>query len=181
MTLSIAIATFNESQNIKDCLKSVKDIAGEIVVVDGKSSDDTAAIARSMGAKVISVDNNPQFHANKQLAIDKASGDWILQLDADERLSPELAREISGQVALENNPNDGFYLPRKNWFLGRFLSKGGAYPDPVLRLFKKGKGKFEHKGIIDNGITTSNVHAQIEVRGKIGHLKHDLIHYGDRS
>jgi len=179
--LSVVLATYNEESNIKDCLSSVKDIADEIIVVDGKSVDKTAQIAQQLGAKVISVANNPQFHKNKQIAINSATGEWILQLDGDERVSPELAKEIIKVINDKQNKLDAYYLPRKNWFLGRFLTKGGAYPDPVLRLFRRGKGNFTHTKIINNGITTSNVHAQIEVGGQTERLNHNLIHYGDLS
>lgn len=179
--LSVVLATYNEELNIKDCLESVKAIADEIIVVDGKSQDKTAQVAKSTGARVISVENNPQFHANKQLATDAAKGEWILQLDADERVSKELAKEIAHILTADNKDIGGYFIPRRNWFLGRFLTKGGVYPDPVLRLFRRGKGIFKHDEIINNGITTSNVHAQIHVGGEIGMLKSDLIHYGDVS
>jgi len=179
--LSVVLATFNEERNIRDCLESVLKIADEIIIVDGRSSDQTALIARQMGARVIETENNPQFHVNKQKAIDLANGKWVLQLDADERLSMELVEEIKKEIAIADNDIAGYFLPRKNWFLGKFLKKGGAYPDPVLRLFQKGKGSFTKKNIIDNGITTSNVHAQLNVDGKTKMLQHDLIHYGDKN
>lgn len=183
MSLSVALATYNEEKNITDCLKSVANIADEIIIVDGQSQDKTAHIAKSFRAKVISVPNNPQFHVNKQIAIDNCQSDWILQLDADERLSPELAKEIKKIASSKplSSEENGYYLPRRNYFLGKFLTKGGAYPDPVIRLFRKGKARFDRNKIIDNGITTANVHAQLVIDGKIGTLKHDLIHYGDIS
>ena len=177
--LSIVIATFNEEKNIKDCLKSIKDIADEIIIVDGQSTDKTPQIAKKMGATIISVPNKPDdFHANKQLGIDKAKGEWILQLDADERVTKPLAKEIESLIK-SNTVLEGYAIPRKNWFLGRFLTKGGAYPDPVVRLFKQGKGSFSNQTIIDNSITTSNVHAQIQIASEVGILTQDLIHYGD--
>ncbi|NMB56467.1 glycosyltransferase family 2 protein [Candidatus Beckwithbacteria bacterium] len=181
MKLSIALATYNEEENIADCLESVKNLADEIVIVDGLSTDKTVDIARKYEAKVIEVPNDPQFHANKQLAIEKCKGDWILQLDADERVSEELKDEIKTALVKENNEFAAYYLPRRNWFLTQFLQKGGVYPDYVIRLFRNGKGNFKHYDIIDNGITTSNVHAQISIDGKIGYLTKDLIHYGDKS
>jgi len=86
--LSVVLATFNEEVNIKDCLSSVGDISDEVIVVDGRSTDKTVEIAKEMGARVISVANKPLFHANKQMAIEEAKGEWILQMDADERVSP---------------------------------------------------------------------------------------------
>ena len=88
MKLSVVLATYNEEKNIKDCLQSVKNIADEIIVADGTSTDKTGQIAHLCGAKVFTVPNNPMFHRNKQLAVSKAKGEWILQLDVDERVSP---------------------------------------------------------------------------------------------
>jgi len=166
--LSVVLATFNEDKNIKECLKSAKKIADEIIVVDGSSEDKTREMAKALGAKVFRVPNRLMFHKNKQLAVDKAEGKWVLQLDADERLTKELRKEISEKV---NNDSSyaGFYLPRKNWFLGRFLTKGGQYPDYVIRLFLNGKGRFPAK----------SVHEQIKIKGRVGYLKHPLIHLAD--
>jgi len=167
--LSVVLATFNEEANIRDCLQSVKEIADEIIVVDGESSDKTRKIAASLGAEVFCVTNKPIFHLNKQLAVEKAKGDWILQLDADERVSQDLRLEIEQEIHKENNPYNGYFIPRKNWFLGRFLTKGGQYPDYVIRLFRQGKGKFPAK----------TVHEQITINGKVGHLRFPLIHLAD--
>jgi len=170
MKISIALATFNEEKNLKNCLESIKDLAGEIVVVDGGSSDKTVKIAQDYGARVIVTSNPPIFHINKQKAIDACSSDWILQLDADERVTPELAKEI--RVTIEQSSNraiNGFWIPRKNWFLGRFLTKGGQYPDYTLRLYRQGKGHLPCK----------SVHEQAEVTGKVDYLKNPLIHMAD--
>lgn len=169
-TLSVVLATFNEELNIKDCLESVKDIADEIIVVDGGSKDKTVEIAKQMGAKVIETTNPPIFHINKNKAIDEATKDWILQLDADERISLELAQEIKQTINSETEIN-GYWLPRSNYFLGRFLKKGGQYPDYTMRLYKKSKGRLPAK----------DVHEQAKVEGKVGYLKHDLLHLRDLS
>ena len=170
MKLSVVLATYNEEKNLGPCLDLIKDIADEIVVVDGRSSDRTVEIAKKYGAKVIVADNPPIFHLNKQKAIDLALGDWILQLDADERVTPELKEEIRSSI---NNPlsANGYWIPRKNWFLGRFLTKGGQYPDYTLRLFRKGKGK----------LPCQSVHEQAVVEGEVGYLKNPLIHMADTS
>lgn len=167
--ISIAIATFNEEENIADCLRTVKDWVEEIVVVDGQSQDKTVAVAKKMGAKVIVTSNKPIFHINKQMAIDACQGDWILQLDADERVTPELRDEIL--IKIGKTKNNGFWLPRKNLFLGRYLTKGGQYPDYTLRLYRKGKGH----------LPCRSVHEQAVVKGKVGHLKNDLLHLADPS
>lgn len=170
-TLSVVLAVFNEEKNLPDCLKSVSGVADEIVIVDGGSTDATLKVAASFGAKIISADNPPIFHINKQKAIDKASMDWVLQLDADERLTENLKKEIH-LILTEDNPSiNGYWIPRKNFFLGRFLMKGGQYPDYTLRLYRRGKGRLPQK----------DVHEQAVVVGKVGHLKSPLQHMADPS
>lgn len=171
-SLSIAIATFNESQNIKKCLDAIVSIADEIVIVDGQSTDNTVSIIKNYSkVKIISTPNRSMFHLNKQMAIDNCSSDWILQLDADEVVTPELSTEISKILQKHPNdiPNNGFWINRKNYFLGRFLTKGGIYPDPTIRFYKKNMGKLPCK----------NVHEQAEVVGSVGHLQSDLLHFSD--
>lgn len=165
--ISVVMATFNEEENLARCLDSVKNLASEIVIVDGTSKDRTVQIAKEYGAKVIVTDNPPNFHINKQKAIDKATGDWILQMDADEVVSPELAREISLTINHQSSDINGYWMPRKNYFLGRFLMKGGQYPDYTVRLYKNGKGKLPQK----------DVHEQAVIEGKVGYLKEALLHY----
>jgi glycosyltransferase involved in cell wall biosynthesis len=191
MKLSVVLATFNEEKNIGDCLESVKDIADEIIIVDGTSTDRTVEIAKSFGADVTVTDNPPVFHINKQKALEKAAYPWILQLDADERVSKALAKEIKAVIAMrdaeiaeyqkklkkrelflrhqklveerdgqigkkEETEYSAFFLPRKNYFLGRYLKYGGVYPDGVIRIVKKGKAHFPCK----------DVHEQIAVDGQ---------------
>jgi len=166
--VSVAIATFNEEKNIVDCILSAKNITDEIIVVDGNSSDRTAEIALKTGAKVIKTSNKSMFNINKNMAIDNCSGKWVFLLDADEIISPGLAGEVIDLV--NTNPEEnGFFINRKNWFLGGFLKKGGAYPDSVIRLFRKGKGRLPEK----------DVHEQVKIDGKIGNLNNDLIHLAD--
>lgn len=180
--ISVVLATFNEENNLPDCLESVRNLANEIIVVDGSSSDSTVEIARKYGAKIKITDNPAIFHINKQKAIDMATGDWIFQLDADEKVTPELAEEIkktlsdtsrdSSQASLDQNDNsvvNGYWIPRKNWFLGRFLMKGGVYPDYTLRLYRRGKGRLPQK----------DVHEQAIVDGNVGYLKNPLLHFAD--
>ncbi len=170
MSISVVLATHNEEINLPDCLKSVKDLADEIIVVDGRSTDRTVEMAKTFNAKVYVVPNQKNFHINKQKAIDKATKDWILQLDADERVTPELAAEITKKINDSESVN-GYWIPRKNWFLGRYLMKGGVYPDYTLRLYKKNKGKLPQK----------DVHEQAVVEGEVGFLKSPLIHFADPS
>lgn len=167
-TLSVALATHNEEENIKKCLDSVKDLSHEIVIVDGESTDKTAEIAKSLGAKVVEKPNNKNFHINKQMAIDACKGDWVLQLDADEVVSAPLRHEIEKLLKGEQSTVvNGYWMPRKNYFLGRFLMKGGQYPDYTLRLYRKGKGRLPQK----------DVHEQAVVDGEVGYLQEALLHY----
>ncbi len=170
MNLSVAIATYNEEQNLDICLSSVKDWVDEIVLVDGGSTDKTVEIAKTYAATIIHTDNPPIFHINKQKALDACRGKWILQLDADEVVSQHLKDEIL-RVVQNPGSNDAYYLPRKNFFIGHWLSKGGQYPDYLIRLFKKGKGTFPSK----------SVHEQIAVSGSVGYLTQPLLHYTNRT
>ncbi len=173
--LSVALATFNEEENLARTLSSVKDLADEIVIYDGGSTDKTVEIAKKFGAKVIVGKNYPIFHVNKQKAINACTGEWVLQLDADEVVSDELADEIKSEISLDyardkRNPKseiNGYWIPRKNYFLGRFLMKGGQYPDYTMRLYRKGKGRLPQK----------DVHEQAIVEGRVGYLKNPLLHY----
>lgn len=163
--ISVTLATFNEEKNISKCLESVKDLADEIIIVDGTSNDKTVEIAKKYGVRVIVRENPKIFHINKQIANDAARMDWILQMDADEVVSPELSKEIKEKI--NDNSLNGYWIPRKNYFLGRYLMKGGQYPDYTLRLYRRGKGKLPQK----------DVHEQAEVEGEVGRLKNALLHF----
>jgi len=181
-TLSIALATYNEQDNIVDCLKSLKGIATEVIVVDGSSTDQTRQLAKKHKAKVYKTTNKPIFHINKNLAIKKCKGDWILQLDADERLTQELKEEIaqvlsgsyfgytdwrSSKKYQADTPPVAYWLKRRNYFLGHYFTKSGQYPDPVIRLFKRGFATLPAK----------SVHEQMKVNGPLAWLKSDLDHF----
>lgn len=181
-TLSVALATYNEQDNIVDCLKSLKGIATEVVVVDGSSTDQTRQLAKKHKAKVYKTTNKPIFHINKNLAIKKCKGDWILQLDADERLTPELKEEIaqvlsgsyfgytdwrSSKKYQADTPPVAYWLKRRNYFLGHYFTKSGQYPDPVIRLFRRGFATLPAK----------SVHEQMKVNGPLAWLKSDLDHF----
>ena len=134
-SLSIAIVALNEEENIKQVLESVR-WADQIVLVDSGSSDRTCEIAREYGALVI-VEPWRGYTAQKNYALELCTSDWVLSLDADEEVSPELAEEIR-EILTHNGPLDGYFMPRKNLFLGRWMRHGGFYPDPKLRLFRRG-------------------------------------------
>jgi glycosyltransferase involved in cell wall biosynthesis len=137
MTLSVAIVAMDEEANIGRTLASVR-WADEIVLVDSGSKDRTCEIARERGARVI-VEPWRGYVAQKQYAIDLCTKDWVLLLDADEEVSAGLAEEIRVAISGSNAAN-GYWLPRKNFFLGRWIRHGGFYPDPKLRLFRRGQG-----------------------------------------
>lgn len=170
-TVSVVLATYNEEENLPKCLDSVKDLADEIIIVDGSSKDKTVEVAKKYKAKVVVVENLPIFHINKQKAIDLATKDWILQLDADERVPQELKAEIGSTIKNYESGINGYWVARKNWFLGRFLMKGGQYPDYTLRLYRRGKGRLPAK----------DVHEQAVVEGRIGYLNSPLLHFPYKS
>ncbi|HXW93035.1 MAG TPA: glycosyltransferase family 2 protein [Terriglobales bacterium] len=170
MTLSVVLITQNEEANLARTLRSVLPLVGdgrgEIIVVDSGSTDATLAIARSFGAKIFS-EPWKGFAAQKNSAMDKATGDWVLQLDADEALEPDLVKEIL-EDALTSHPDvAGFWIPRKNFFLGRWIRHGGFYPDRKLRLLRRGAGLFQEYG----------AHPTIQARGPTGKLHHALLHH----
>jgi len=167
MTLSVCIITLNEEANIVRTLESVRGIADEIIVVDSGSTDRTVSLARTRGAKVFS-EPWKGFAAQKNSALAKASCDWVLSLDADEEVSPELAASIKALMKSNGPPQfDGYTMNRRNLYLQRWLKHSGYYPDPKLRLIKRGAAEFELRA----------VHEDIKMQGPLGHLKGDLIHH----
>jgi len=149
VTISVVIISYNEEANIARTLQSVmplvRDGRGEIIVVDSGSTDGTVEIAKSFGARVF-VEEWKGYAAQKNSAIDKATGDWILSLDADEELGTE-ARDFidSLESTVHKFDFDGVAFNRRNYFLGRWIKHGGFYPDPKVRLFRRGSGRFENR------------------------------------
>lgn len=177
--ISVILATHNEEKNLERCLDSVKDFADEIILVDGESTDATVEIAKKFKAKIIKTTNKQNFHINKQMGMDKAKGELVLQMDADEEVDSELAkfikdRESEAKKILKRGINDSdtvaWWLKRKNNFLGHWLKKGGQYPDPVIRLYIKGMAKLPRK----------DVHEQMTVKkGQVGWAEGHLLHYSN--
>jgi len=191
--LSVVLAVRNEEENIGRCLVSVKNIADEIIVVDEYSTDKTREIAEKLGAKVFLEPHHDIFHVTKQKALEKVTGNWVLQLDADEVVSPELASQIKltvngnppavhnelferhqrllekrdGRMGKDSGEVTAYFLPRRNIFLGKPLVHAGVYPDGEIRLVKRGKARFPQK----------SVHEQIKVDGRVEWLGADLLHY----
>ncbi len=167
--LSVALITLNEEENLPRTLASVaglvRELGGEIIVVDSGSTDRTLDIAAAAGAKIFS-EPWKGFAGQKNSAMDKAICDWVLSLDADEPLEKECAQEIGGVLA--SNPEAlGYWIARKNFFLGRWIRYGGYYPDRKLRLVRRGAGKW-----IEHG-----AHPTIEIRGATANLRHAILHY----
>jgi glycosyltransferase involved in cell wall biosynthesis len=164
LSLSVVIITLNEEANLARTLPSVA-WADEIVIVDSGSTDRTREIAESFHAKS-HVEPWRGFAAQKNFALSKAGCDWVLSLDADEEVEPALAEEIRATLAA-NPEAAGFWIPRKNFFLGRWIRHGGFYPDPKLRLFRRGTGQFEDR----------LVHEDIRLSSPTAKLKHHLLHH----
>ena len=164
--LSCVIITYNESKNVRRCLESVS-WADEIVVVDSFSTDDTKKIASEFTDRIFDLVWEG-FGPAKEYAQKQASGDWILSVDADEQVSEKLREEII-KIIKSEDARDGYFIPRRSYFLGRWMKHGGWYPDFVLRLFRKDQGDF----------TSKLVHEEVIVKGRTGRLKNDLFHYTD--
>lgn len=164
--ISCIIITRNEARNIRRCLESIS-WAGEIVVVDSGSTDETKKIASEFTDKIFDL-KWEGFGPAKEFARNQATGDWVLSVDADEKVSEMLREEILRTIGSEN-PLDGYLIPRRSNFLGKWIRYGGWYPDLVLRLFRKEKGEF----------TGKLVHEKVMVSGPTGRLTNDLLHYTD--
>lgn len=168
--ISVVVSAYNEEKKLPECLKSVAWV-DEIIVVDNKSTDKTSEIAKKHKAKVFVRENNLMLNVNKNFGFSKASNEWILNLDADERVSPELAKEIQQVIKKTEKHIGGYRIPRKNIIFGKWIQNSIWWPDPHLRLFRKGKGRFAEK----------HVHEHIQVDGKVENLEHPLIHENYQS
>lgn len=168
ITLSVVVSAFNSEKEIEDCLKSVS-WAQEIIVVDNSSTDRTLEAAKKYTDNTFTKQNNPMLNVNKNFGFSKATGEWILCLDADERVTPELQKEIKERIG--NSRLSGCWIPRKNIIFGKWIEHTGWYPDHQLRLFKRGKGRFEEK----------HVHEMIKIQGDTEYLKNNLLHYNYAS
>lgn len=168
MSLSVIVIALNQEANIPDCLASVS-FADEIVVVDTGSTDRTVELARAGGARVLATTWRG-FAGTKNFALDQARGDWVFSLDTDERVSETLKEEILA-VVRSDGPLTGYRAPRKNYFGGRWVRRLGWYPDYVLRLWRRGRGRFRDR----------EVHEEVEVAGPVGVLQNPLDHYSYRN
>jgi len=164
--LSVIVITHNERENILACLRSVR-FADEWIVVDSNSDDGTCEIAQGFGARVVNTHDWPGFGAQKNRALAQASGRWVLSIDADERVDAELAAQIGQVLAADGHGAAGYELSRLSRFCGQWMHHGDWYPDRVLRLFRRERGRF----------SDDLVHERLIVDGPIerlsGHLLHD--------
>ncbi|MBL7211216.1 MAG: glycosyltransferase family 2 protein [Desulfobacteraceae bacterium] len=162
--LSVCIICYNEARNIRRCLDSIKWV-DEIVIVDSMSSDDTVNIARQYTGSIFQR-SWTGYADQKNFALSKARGNWVLSLDADEEVTPVLRDEILTEIDKATAKN-GYRMPRRSFYQGRWINHSGFYPDRQLRLFRRNKGRW----------VGGRVHERVEIEGSIGDLKNDLLHY----
>ncbi|MFE1746670.1 glycosyltransferase family 2 protein [Coleofasciculus sp. H7-2] len=181
LPVSVLIPAKNEQANLAACLESVAR-ADEVFVVDSQSSDRSIEISESYGAKVVQFHFNGRWPKKKNWALDNLpfGNEWVLIVDCDERITPELWDEIA--TAIQNPEYEGYYLNRKVFFLGKWIQHGGRYPDWNLRLFKHKTGRYENLGTEEIRNTGDNeVHEHVILQGKAGYLKNDMLHIDFRD
>lgn len=172
MKISVVVSAHNEEAKIEECLTSVLPLKAEIIVMDHDSDDKTAEIAARFTKHVYKTKNNPmEIDIQKNMGFAKATNDWILSLDADERLTPALIAEILSTTQRSTDEIVGYYIPRKNIIFGKWIEHTGWYPDFQLRLFKRGQGKFSKK----------HVHEMLEIKGETAYLSEPLLHLNYES
>jgi glycosyltransferase involved in cell wall biosynthesis len=174
--VSVLIPTKNEELNLPACLTSLQR-ADEVYMVDSQSSDRSVEIAEGFGAKVVQFKFNGRWPKKKNWSLDNLSfrNEWVLIVDCDERIPPELWAEI--EQVIKSDEYVGYYLNRRVFFLGKWIRYGGKYPDWNLRLFKHQKGRYENLGTEDIPNTGDNeVHEHVILKGKVGYLKNDMLH-----
>jgi glycosyltransferase involved in cell wall biosynthesis len=176
LPVSVLIPAKNEQANLPACLASVER-ADEVLIVDSQSSDKSVEIAQSYGANVVQFYFNGRWPKKKNWSLENLPfrNEWVLIVDCDERITPELWDEIA--QAIQNPEYNGYYLNRRVFFLGTWIRHGGKYPDWNLRLFKHKKGRYENLNTEDIPNTGDNeVHEHVILDGKAGYLKNDMIH-----
>ena len=179
--VSVLIPAKNEELNLPACLESVA-IADEVFIVDSQSEDRSLEIAANYGVKVVQFHFNGRWPKKKNWSLENLPfrNDWVLIVDCDERITPELWSEIA--VAIQNPEYQGYYLNRKVFFLGKWIRFGGKYPDWNLRLFQHKCGRYENLGTEDIPNTGDNeVHEHVILGGRVGYLKEDMLHIDFRD
>ncbi|ACB49763.1 glycosyl transferase, family 2 [Crocosphaera subtropica ATCC 51142] len=179
--VSVLIPALNEELNLPACLESVAR-ADEVFVVDSQSSDRSIEISEEYGAKVVQFHFNGRWPKKKNWSLENLPfrNEWVLIVDCDERITPELWDEI--EEAIKNNNFNGYYLNRKVFFLGKWIRYGGKYPDWNLRLFRHQSGRYENLNTEDIPNTGDNeVHEHVILQGNVGYLKEDMLHIDFRD
>jgi len=174
--ISVLIPVKNEARNIESCLKSVA-WSDDVVAVDSNSTDGTVEMAERLGARVVQFQWNGQFPKKKNWALENVEWkhEWVLILDADEHITPELAQELQAEVRQPRA--DGYFINRRFMFLGQWIKHCGYYPSWNLRLLRHQKGRYEKLHLGDTGSGDNEVHEHIVMPGPTAHLKHDMLHY----
>jgi len=167
--LSVVMAAHNEKDMIEDCLRHLVGFADEIVVVDGSSTDGTAEVAAKFTDRVIRTSNKAMLEINKNIAMDAASCRWIFVIDPDERISKTLSQQIREVLERDDGRYVGYWMPRRNYILGKWVRSMGLYPGSQLRLVRRGQGRFSEQ----------EHHLPMAVQGQVGYLTGDLIHLSD--
>ena len=169
--IAVVILTKNEEKNIVAVIENVCKITDEIIIIDSGSDDATVGLANLHGARVLYRKWDNDFSAQRNFVLDKTDADYILYIDADERITTSLKEEIINKINTKNNPISYYAIPRANHYLGKRVKHGGSYPDYVKRLYCKNKFK-GYKGIL---------HEEPIVDGPLEHLNSDLLHYTHRD
>ncbi|AEG93203.1 glycosyltransferase family 2 protein [Ramlibacter tataouinensis] len=166
--LSIIIVAKNEAIHITECVRSAQ-FADEVVVLDSGSTDDTVELARSLGARVVVTPDWPGFGPQKNRALDLAQGDWVFSLDADERITPDLAAQI--RQAMRSAAHAAYSVNRRSSYCGQYMAHSGWYPDRIVRLWRRGQARF----------SDDLVHERLLVDGSVGRLGGELLHESMRD
>jgi glycosyltransferase involved in cell wall biosynthesis len=176
MSISVLVPTLNEQRNIADCLGSVS-WSDDVVVVDSGSREGTLDAARARGARIVDFKWNGQFPKKKNWALENVpwKNEWLLILDADERITPELAEEI--QTTVLHPAADGYFINRCFMFMGQWIKHCGYYPSWNLRLFRHRLGRYEKLHGGDTGSGDNEVHEHVVLNGATAYLKHDMLHF----
>lgn len=176
MNISVLVPTLNERRNIADCLGSVS-WSDDVVVVDSGSREGTLEAARASGARIVDFTWNGQLPKKKNWALENVpwKNEWLLILDADERVTPELAEEIRATV--RQPAADGYFINRRFMFMGRWIKHCGYYPSWNLRLFRHRQGRYERLHGGDTGSGDNEVHEHVVLNGATAFLKHDMLHF----
>jgi glycosyltransferase involved in cell wall biosynthesis len=174
--LSVLIPTLNEARNIADCVSSVR-WADEVILVDSGSTDGTQDLGRKAGASVVDFNWNRRFPKKKNWALDNVAlnHEWVLIVDADERITLELASEI--QAELRAPRADGYFINRRFMFMGKWIRHCGYSPSWNLRLFRHKLGRYEKLHAGDTGSGDNEVHEHVVLRGQAGHMRYEMLHY----